>query len=302
MTTNYPQSFMNLKLKSVKAADNEEIKKKNKNIPEGIVRHQFLNLLVKVAIDKYVSITKQMKNQSEAVKYSFDNHYNLALVNFEDPQFWRKSRYYNEKVDNFIQAHLPLLNAIYKSWSTKKEQGKKEKVMTIDDFHSLVNVLVGKDCPVRETDLYFNQSISLQENEIDFDRHYYILLPEFLECLCRVVDKASPNESEGHDLITKLDFIKFKFPDLINQTQEFKQVKEKFGLPEKKEGLYEFDLNSHFYREILFPTNDTGIAKRGSRFGTLRLMEGSFLSSLKLKTPEEGDKMIKTTTLSSLIL
>lgn len=266
----YPQSFMILKLQGVKSQDNEEIKKKNKNIPEGIVRHQFMNLIVKVSIDKYINKTKQCKSALDAVKYSFENNFNAGLNNFDDPQIWRRSRYYNEKCDNFIQAFLPLLYAIYKSWSTKKEIGKKEKYMIIDDFHNLCTACVNKECPVREIDLYFNQAISLQDNEIDNERHYYIIFPEFLEAFIRVIDKASIGTQENSDLIVKLDIMKSKFYDLILNSQEFKQVKEKFIFPEKdlKYNLYEFDINSQFYREILFPeTNDI---RRSIKLPTLK--------------------------------
>ncbi len=32
----------------------ERTKNKNKNVPDNIIRHQFLSLLVKVAVDKYI--------------------------------------------------------------------------------------------------------------------------------------------------------------------------------------------------------------------------------------------------------
>lgn len=126
LSTSYPQSFMNLKMQSVKSADNEETKKKNKNVPEGIVRHQLMNLLVKVGIDKYVNNLKQFKLPIDAVKYSFETHFNVALENYEDPQEWRKSRYYKEYTDNFVQSHLPLFHAIYRTWSTKKDSARRE--------------------------------------------------------------------------------------------------------------------------------------------------------------------------------
>lgn len=69
---------------------------------------------------------KTFKNPIDAVSYSFENHFNNLLKDFPDPQEWRKQRYYNEQVDNFIQAHIPLFNALYKTWATKKETGKKE--------------------------------------------------------------------------------------------------------------------------------------------------------------------------------
>jgi len=51
---NYSKDFLLLKVETCRLADNEERKKKNKNIPENLVRHQFVNFLIKLAIDKYV--------------------------------------------------------------------------------------------------------------------------------------------------------------------------------------------------------------------------------------------------------
>ncbi len=38
----------------VKVLDRDERNKKNKNLPDNLVRHQFMNLLVKIAKDKYL--------------------------------------------------------------------------------------------------------------------------------------------------------------------------------------------------------------------------------------------------------
>jgi hypothetical protein len=37
----------------------ERVKNKNKNIPDNIIRHQFMSLLVRVAKDKYVTTCKK---------------------------------------------------------------------------------------------------------------------------------------------------------------------------------------------------------------------------------------------------
>lgn len=287
---------MLLKLQGVKSVDSEETKKKNKNVPDGVIRHQLMNFLVKISIDKYIMYLKQFKDPIEAIDYSFKNHFENNLFKlFSNSHDWRIKRYYNEKVDNFIQAHLPLLFAFFKTYSNKiKLAGKRDNsyYMEIESFHSLCNSLVGTDCPIKEVDLYFNLSISLQENEVDFEKHYYLNFPEFLEALCRVVDRAltevsikyntnsiannNKNISDKEDntsmldiseddksiknnepkdsLVLKLDVIKNKFQKLIASTQEFKQVKEKFVFPLKtQDGLYEFDKNSQFYKDILFP-------------------------------------------------
>ena len=53
-----------------------------------------------------------------------NNHYIPYIKNFEY-HTWRKERYYNEQVDNFFKAHMPILDAVFKSWAMK-EPGKKE--------------------------------------------------------------------------------------------------------------------------------------------------------------------------------
>jgi hypothetical protein len=55
---NYPKEHLLLKFEIVVKAEVEERKKKNKNMPDNIVRHRFMNFLVKLAIDKYISYRK----------------------------------------------------------------------------------------------------------------------------------------------------------------------------------------------------------------------------------------------------
>ena len=89
-----------------------------------------MNLLVRVAKDKYLRskidliLAKLKPNLLEAVTDSFIDHYCHALT-FEH-HTWRIERYYNEPVDNFLKAHLPIFNAIYYTYAQKKDPGKKE--------------------------------------------------------------------------------------------------------------------------------------------------------------------------------
>ena len=43
-----------------------------------------------------------------------------------DTHKWRLKKYYNESMDNILKAYLPLFDALYKCWISKKELGKKE--------------------------------------------------------------------------------------------------------------------------------------------------------------------------------
>ena len=53
-----------------------------------------------------------------------EKHFLPALKDFDFHQ-WRVDRYYNENVDNFLKAFLPLLDAIFKSWAPLKDPRKK---------------------------------------------------------------------------------------------------------------------------------------------------------------------------------
>lgn len=108
----------------VKAADMEErTKEKNRLVPDSVIRHQFLNLLVKIAKDKYLVRNKIFENLLEAFDFSITKHYIPSFI-VEDPQNWRLTRYYNERVDNVIKAYLPLLDGVYRSNSSRKDPSK----------------------------------------------------------------------------------------------------------------------------------------------------------------------------------
>ena len=275
--------------------DKEDKKKKNKNLSENnLVRHQFMNLLVKTAKDKYVTVLKTTKNIFEAVKMTFELHYEPALKVYEYHK-WRKERYYNEQVDNFMKTFLPLLDALYLSWSKQKGPTKKDVWMDLDEFNSLIqNIVDINEYPIRDNPFIFNQSIKLQINEIYSDKHLNMMLPEFLEALSRTIDRASPippNENkedwslerrQSQLLVNKLENV---LPILINLIKgpEFKNLKEKFPMPLKDliTGLYTPNFENPFYlgyvikpgvkkgnmrgRASINVPNDTFFKRKGSR-------------------------------------
>ena len=54
-------------------------RKTNQNIPDNLIRHQFMMLLVKIAKDKYFR-TKQIPSVPESVQYAFEHNYNSYLM------------------------------------------------------------------------------------------------------------------------------------------------------------------------------------------------------------------------------
>ena len=263
--------------------DKNDRKNGNKMLSDNIVRHQFMNLLVKVAKDKYVTVLKQT-NALEAAKISFEQHWDPALKGFEYHN-WRMERYYNEQVDNFLKAHLPLLDALYLSWAKQKGPRKKDVWMVLDEYNNLVQSFVDiNDYPIRENPLYFNWSIRLQVNEIYSDKHINMFLPEFLEGLCRAVDKASPiplgdnpedwpkEKRVNQPLVNKLENILPVLIKLITHP-DFKNLKEKFPMPQKDiaTGLYEYNYDNPFYQGYIIKVSDNKRRQTVKRKTTRRM-------------------------------
>ena len=252
--------------------DKEDKKKKNKNLGENIVRHQFMNLLIKSAKDKYVTVLKTTKNTLEAIKMSFELHFDEAIKGFEYHK-WRKERYYNEQVDNFLKTFLPILDAVFLSWAKQKGPTKKDVWMVLDEFNNLVQSFIDiNEYPIRDIPYIFNQALTLQINEIYTEKHLNMLLPEFLEALCRAIDKASPipldenkeewplSRRQAQPLINKLENILPVLMQLITHP-DYKYLKEKFPMPLKDlaTGLYAPNFESPFYQGYTFKP---GVRKR----------------------------------------
>ena len=249
--------------------DKEDRKKKNKNLSDNIVRHQFLNLLVRVSKDKYITVLKTLSDPMEAVRTAFTEHFDYAIKGFEYHK-WRQERYYNEKVDNFLKTYLPILDALYLSWAKQKGPTKKETWMVLDEFNNLIqNIVDVNEYPIRENPYIFNISINLQINEIYTDKHLNMFLPEFLEALCRVIDKASPyplsenkedwplDKRQAQHLVSKLENILPILMKLITHP-DYKVLKDKFPIPTKdiSTGLYVPNFENQFYKGYKIKTKD----------------------------------------------
>ena len=248
--------------------DKEDRKKKNKNLSDNLVRHQFMNLLVKVSKDKYITVLKTLQDPFEAVEAAFENHFDEAIKGFSYHK-WRQERYYNEKVDNFLKTYLPIFDALYLSWAKQKGPTKKEVWMLLDEFNSLIqNIVDVNEYPIRENPYIFNMSMHLQVNEIYTEKHLNMLLPEFLEALCRAIDKASPyppsenkedwpmDKRMAQPLVNKLENILPLLMKLITHP-DYKLLKDKFPVPTKEitTGLYIPNFDSQFYQGYRIKTN-----------------------------------------------
>jgi hypothetical protein len=80
--------------------------------------------------------------------------------------------------------------------------------MILEEFSNLMPNFVDNDFPIKHIPMIFNISMKLQVNEIDFDKHYNMLFPEFLEAFCRVIDKSSPPPKDNPVSLNKIGHAK----------------------------------------------------------------------------------------------
>ena len=242
----------------------KEDKKKNQNIPDNIIRHQWLSLLVKVAKDKYFR-TKIINNVPESVKVAFDTHYNPYINKFDNHK-WRIDRYYNEFVDNVLKAYAPIFDAVFRSWAPQKIIGRESNWMWLEEFTNVCNALMDSDFPVKEIPTIYSLSMRLQVDEINKDNHINMRFYEFLEAFSRFVDRLSPippgenkldwsmqQRIEQH-LSAKLENIIPSMMKLIKHP-DLRAVKDKFQLPQRDEetGLLVIDYSNPYYGKLIPP-------------------------------------------------
>ena len=262
---NYLINDVLVKVTAVKNNPIDKQEKKTKpNIPDNIIRHQFMMLLVKIAKDKYFR-TKQINSIPEAVLYSFEHHYDYYLNSFDNNK-WRIERYYNEEIDNILKAFIPIFDAIFYSYAPQQIYGKKDSFwLTLENFSSLCNKLIDSDFPIKEIPVIFNVSMKLQTDEINYDKHYNMIFPEFLEAICRFIDKLSPiplgedsskwdmKKRQDQPLVNKIETVMPQLMKLIGAN--YKNVRDKFSYPvkDKNTGLYSIDYKNPLYEGKLPP-------------------------------------------------
>ena len=242
---------------------------------QNLIRHNFLLFLVEASIDKYFTLYHKKENLFEALKYSFENFFMKGFDNYEY-NTWRKERYYNEDVDNYLKAFLPLIDGVFHTFSKKLSSEKNEKniKMTFGEFSILIkSFLYNQDFDMSQIPLIFHISKKYNIDEISNDNSMYLSLEEFCEALCRVIDIYSPyppdEDEENWDLekrkeqflVEKLENI---MPTLYKKIDhpKYNDIRNKFIAPLKNQitSLYIIDYkNSTFYKgyEAVFEHNIT---------------------------------------------
>ena len=239
-----------------------------------LIRHSFMFFLVEIAIDKFINLKHQTESPLEALELAMNNFFSKGFDNYEYNS-WRKERYYNEEMDNYIKAFIPLIDGIFHTYSKKLKERRERELkerksliedtsnitsaidinlineneikMTQEDFTNLVMSFARSDeIDMHQLPFIFHISKKLNVNETSNDNFLYLNFEEFCEALCRVIDMYSPFPPEDKKDEWPMEKRKEQFliekmenimPDLFKKINhpKFNYIRDKFISPLKNQ-------------------------------------------------------------------
>ena len=171
-----------------KATNYTEVRNNPRNPPNALVRHQIMEIFVRLAIDKYIK-TGLEKRLSAALERLIAEHLTSVFDRF-DSNRWRWSRYLTEDTDRVLKANLPMLQSIYSANSQLLVKPGHKPFMSLAEFQLICASasLINDSFSARDVDFCFNLSMMTQVDELNEDRHCQMSLVEFFEALGRVAE------------------------------------------------------------------------------------------------------------------
>lgn len=176
---------------NLKGAGYSEEKNNPLNPPNALVRFKFMEMLVRIAKDKYVR-NKITTDMGEAVQKLVNEHVNPAVAKYHH-QMWRDQRYLCEEVDLVYKAYKPVLDTVFNKYSGRYTKPGYKRFMSLEEFTDFCNAAgyINETFVARETNICFNCAMMTQMDEIHKRRHLEMSFVEFLEALGRGCDEAN---------------------------------------------------------------------------------------------------------------
>jgi hypothetical protein len=198
---------------NLKATLYSEVKNNPRNPANALIRFQFMEILVRLAIDKFYK-TGVVSRHSEAVERMFEEHC-LAVMREFDSQHFRLESFLKEEVDDVFRGYLPIVKHLYNSNSQRNVLPGQKPFMCLAEFQDICTsaALINDRFTTREIDIAFNLAMMTQIDEVNHDRHFQMSFVEFLEALGRVAEMGAhpdPNTGESSEdkcLAVKLENI-----------------------------------------------------------------------------------------------
>lgn len=162
-----------------------------RNPERALVRFQFMEILVRLAEDKYMKNNPNIEHK-DALKTLINDHVFNVIKN-HNSQIWREERFWNEQCDICLKNYLQVIKDIYKKYSGATAKPGEKNFMSLGELHQFCNdsKIFDDNFVDRDANLAFNLSMMTQVDELNFDRVFQMSFVEFLEALARIAEKAS---------------------------------------------------------------------------------------------------------------
>lgn len=169
-----------------------------------MVRHQFVEVIVRIAMDKYMK-NKIGAKMISSVQKVFTHDF-AKILKAHNLQEWREKYLWNQKCDIIFKSYMPILKDCFKKYcyysdsshgdlekDPRKEINIEERFMLLQGFRAFGKDLDLESEGLTDTDLNmaFNYSMMLQIDEVTQDKHLKMNLSEFIEAFARIADIVS---------------------------------------------------------------------------------------------------------------
>lgn len=201
-------------------------KKQPYNPGNALVRYEFVEILVRVAFDRYLR-NRVCKNTVEAFQFFLQENLE-KLIQVNSSEQWRQKHLYEENVDIVLRAFKFVFEVTFKNYSGKKALPGQKAFMSLEEFKAFCyeSKIIEASVPARDLEGCFYLAMNLQVDELYEKKHVEMTYLEFLEAFCRAV--AISSVGEGKSFRGKL-FLAAKFLVLVCP----KNVQDNFVVPSK---------------------------------------------------------------------
>ncbi|KAL4496016.1 hypothetical protein ABPG72_015438 [Tetrahymena utriculariae] len=192
---NFKISDLDYNFITVNSSKNKE--KNYRNPDKAMIRFEFLEVIARIAIDKYIRSGACKQAQECLDNFFGSKQVREKFEEIEDPQAWRDKKYWIEECDIVIQNNLEMIQGLWNKWANSKKSEKRgfqtSQTMSINEFTDMVKSynLLDEFLTERDILLAFNLAMMTQVDELNNDRFIQMTFVEFLEAIARLADKKS---------------------------------------------------------------------------------------------------------------
>ena len=163
----------------------------------GVIRHEFLELFVRIAMDKYYK-SGMCSSESEAVMRLLDGLSKNMMKKY-DISKWKWQRLYNEDCDTALTAKINLLQGLYNTYATRSITAAEKIFLTCDEFLQFCSDTDQFTAvfTARQATMCFHLAMLHQINEVDSNKHMRMSFFEFIEAFAMIVECQDSPDTEN---------------------------------------------------------------------------------------------------------